>query len=85
MGLHTVKGFRDINPKISSFILKTDNFDTVLINVHTPNEKKGEEEKDYFYVTMTDEFNSWKREDSAVRFKCIIRSRNRVYKLYRNS
>jgi len=32
--IHTVKYFNDINPKLSTLTLKSDNVDTVLINVH---------------------------------------------------
>jgi len=51
--IHTVREFRDINPRISTLTLKTDNFYMVLINVHAPTE-----EKEYFYATLVDEFDS---------------------------
>jgi len=42
--IHTVKGFKDINPRRSTLTLKTDNFYMVLINVHASTEERDEEE-----------------------------------------
>jgi hypothetical protein len=47
--IHLVKEFRDINPRIATLTLKTDNFDMVVINVHAPTEDKEKEKKDMFY------------------------------------
>jgi len=55
--IHLVKEFRDINPRIATLTLKTDNFDMVLINVHAPTEDKEEEEKEMFYAALEDTFN----------------------------
>jgi len=43
--IHLVKEFRDINLRIASLTLKTDNFDMVIINVHVQKYDKEEEEK----------------------------------------
>lgn len=45
---HTINEYRNISPRIST--LKTDNFDMVLTNAHTPTEEK--EEKESFYVAL---------------------------------
>jgi len=50
--IHSVKEFRDINPRIATLTLKTDNF-----NAHAPTEDKDEEEKELFYATLEDTFN----------------------------
>lgn len=56
--IHVVKDFKDINPRLSTLTLKTDNDDTVLINVHTPTEEKDEKEKEYFYASLANVFDS---------------------------
>jgi hypothetical protein len=56
--IHTVKEFRDGNPRIFTLILTTENFDLVLINVHAPTEDKDEMEKELFYATLEDVFNT---------------------------
>lgn len=43
--IHSVKGFRDISPRISTITLRTENVDVVLINAHAPTEEKDEDEK----------------------------------------
>lgn len=58
--IRLVKEFRDINPRIATLILKTDNFDMVIINVHAPTKDKEEEEKDMFYAALEDTFNQSK-------------------------
>ncbi|KAF0769811.1 craniofacial development protein 2-like [Aphis craccivora] len=55
--IHSVKEFRDINPRITTLTIKTDNFDMVLINAHAPTEDKNEEEKELFYATLEDTFS----------------------------
>jgi len=60
--IHLVKDFRDISPRFATLTLKTDNFDMVLINTHTPKEDKDEEEKELFYATLEDTFNLSKGE-----------------------
>jgi len=56
--IHAVKNFKDINPRLSTLTLKTDNFGTVLINVRTPTEEKDEEMREYFHATLADVFDS---------------------------
>jgi len=56
--IHTVKEFRDVSPRISTLTLTTENFDLVLINVHTSTEDKDEIEKELFYATLEDVFNT---------------------------
>jgi len=55
--IHLIKEFRDINPRNATLTLETDNFDMVLINVHTPTEDKEEEAKEMFYAALEDTFN----------------------------
>jgi len=56
--IDTVKEFRDISPRLSTLTLTTENFDLVLINVHAPTEDKDEIEKELFYATLEDVFNT---------------------------
>jgi len=56
--IHTVKEFRDQSPRISTKIIKSENFDIVLINKYAPTEKKDEDEKKFFYATLADLFVS---------------------------
>lgn len=50
---HAIKDFKDINPRISTLTLKTDNVDILLlIYVYEPTEEKDEGKKEYFYVTL---------------------------------
>lgn len=60
--IHLVIEFRDINPRIETLTLKTDNFDMVIINVHAPTEDKEEEEKEVLYAALEDTFNQSKRD-----------------------
>lgn len=55
--IHTVKNFKDINPRISAITIKTNGSDTVIINVHAPTEEKGDDEKEEFYNTLEDVYN----------------------------
>ncbi|XP_008179988.1 craniofacial development protein 2-like [Acyrthosiphon pisum] len=55
--IHLVKEFRDINPRIATLTLKTDNFYMVIINVHAPTDDMEEEEKEMFYAALEDTFN----------------------------
>lgn len=50
--------FRNINPRISTITIKTDNIDVALINVHPSTEEKYEDEKKLFYETLVDVFAS---------------------------
>jgi len=43
--IHSVREFRNINPRISILTLKLDNMDEVHINIHAPINEKDEEEK----------------------------------------
>lgn len=65
--IHTVKNFKDINPRISTITLTTNDLDVVIINVHAPTEKKGDDEKEEFYATMEDVHDS-----SAGSIKIIV-------------
>jgi len=56
--IHAVKNFKDKNPRLSTLTLKTDNVDTVLINIHAPMREKDEEEKEYFYASLANVFHS---------------------------
>jgi len=38
--IHTVKNFKDINPRISTIRIKKNGLDVVIINVHAPTEEK---------------------------------------------
>lgn len=49
--IHAVKDFKDINPRLKTLTLKTDNVDIVLINEHAPTEEKEEEEKEFLCHT----------------------------------
>jgi len=64
--IHSVKEFRDINPRITTLTIKTDNFDMVLINAHAPTEDKNEEEKELFYATLEDTFSMSKGDIKLV-------------------
>lgn len=55
--IHSVKKFRDINPRISTLILKADDFGMVLINAQAPTGNKDGKEKELFYATLEDTFN----------------------------
>lgn len=51
--VHSVKEFRDINPRTATLILKKDNFD----NAHAPTVDEDEMEKELFYATLENTFN----------------------------
>lgn len=55
--IHTVKNFKDINPRISTITIKTNGLDIVIINVHAPTEDKEDCEKEEFYTTLEDVYN----------------------------
>jgi len=54
--IHTVKEFRDVCSRKCT--LTTENFDLVLTNVHAHTEDKDEIEKELFYATLEDVFNT---------------------------
>lgn len=58
--IHAVREFKDINPRISTITLRTDNMDIVLINVHEPTDEKDEEEKELFYAILENVYKSVK-------------------------
>lgn len=56
--IHAVRKLKDINSRISTVTLRTDNMDVVLINVYSPINEKYEEEKKLFYAILEDVFES---------------------------
>jgi len=57
--IHTIKEFKDFSPSICTLThLATENFDMVLINVHASTKDKDEKEKELFYSTLEDIFNT---------------------------
>lgn len=58
--IHTVREFKDINPRISIITLKTDNIYVVLINIHIPKDKKDKEKNELFYTKLENVFESVK-------------------------
>jgi hypothetical protein len=58
--IYAVREFKDINPKILTITLRTDNMAVVLINVYASTDEKDEEEKELFYTILEDVHESAK-------------------------